>query len=57
MLAGLSFLPILAAWTWKIEGGWAVLCIGFFIVTGFPAAMLTLHLGHPRWLFKRLERR
>ena len=52
----LSMAIIVCSWVWEIRGGWAVLWMGLFILTGFPAAMLTLHL-HPPKFFKYLERR
>jgi len=40
---------------WRPEGGWAVLAFFGFVIFGFPAAMLTLHLHPPKWL-ERLDR-
>ena len=40
----------------QLRSGWpGGLLFVFFILTGFPAAMLTLHLHPPKWL-KYLER-
>jgi hypothetical protein len=48
-------MAVVFASLWEqISGGWAFV---LFIVLGFPASMLSLHLRHPRWLFDRLERR
>jgi hypothetical protein len=43
--------PSLPLWT----GGFGVLLFFAFVVVGFPAAMLTLHLHPPKW-FRYLER-
>ena len=56
VLISLTFAVVVASWVWDIRDGWAVLWVGLFILMGFPAAMLSLHL-HPPKFFKHLERR
>ena len=53
-LAVLSFAAVVGMWR-EPSGGWALLLFFAFLVTGIPAAMLSLHLHPPRF-FKFLER-
>ena len=50
----LSFAAVVGMWR-EPSGGWALLLFFAFLVTGIPAAMLSLHLHPPRF-FKFLER-
>ena len=51
LLIVLSFAAIAASWVLEPKGGWAVLLFFLVIITGVPAAMLSLHLYPPK--FKR----
>ena len=55
-LAAIAFGCVVLTWYVEVRGGWGVLLGAVFIIAGFPAAMLTLHL-HPPKFFKYLERR
>ena len=54
-LALTAFAAIVGGWVFEPKGGWALLLFFFVVLTGIPAAMLSLHL-HPPKFFRHLER-
>jgi len=49
IVAGHLWFPSLALW----KGGWGVLLFFVFMIVGFPAAMISLHLHGPKWFGSR----
>ena len=47
--AAISFAIFILVWSWNPRGGWAVLCLFGLIVTGAPAAIISLQLNGAKW--------